>query len=77
MESMRVKASLEGCTKEKKHQLEEFLQAYRGVFQEPKGLPPKREVEHEIQLLQDSPFPNIGLYRQFVLKENEVNKQFQ
>ena len=31
-ESMRVKASLEGCTKEKKHQLEDFLQIYRGVF---------------------------------------------
>jgi hypothetical protein len=76
-ESMRVNASLEGCTKEHKHQLEELLQAYRGVFQEPKGLPPKREVEHEIQLLLDSPLSNIGLYRQSVLEANEVKKQLQ
>ena len=47
-ESVRVKVSLEGCTKDKKHQLEYLLQAYKEVFQEPKGLPHKREVEHEI-----------------------------
>jgi hypothetical protein len=47
-ESMRVKESLEGCTKEHKHQWEELLQEYKGVFKEPKGLPPKRDVEHEI-----------------------------
>jgi hypothetical protein len=57
-----VKASLEGCTKEQKHQLEELLHEYKEVFQEPKGLPPKREVEHKIQLLLDSPLLNIGLY---------------
>jgi hypothetical protein len=39
-ESIRVKESLDGCTKEYKHWLEEFLQAYKGVFQEPKGIPP-------------------------------------
>ena len=33
------------------------------VFQEPKGLKHKREVEHEIQLLLNSPLPNIGLYK--------------
>jgi hypothetical protein len=68
---------LEGCTKKQKHQLEELLQAYRGVFQEPKGLPPKREVEHEIQLLLDSPLLNIGFYRQSILEANEVKKQLQ
>jgi hypothetical protein len=47
-ESMRVKESLEGCTKELKHQLEEFLQEYKGVLNELKGIPPKRDVEHEI-----------------------------
>jgi hypothetical protein len=76
-ESMRVTASLEGCTKEQKHQLEKLLHAYRGLFQEPKLLPPKRKVEHEIQLLPDSPLPNIGLYRQSILEANEVKKQLQ
>jgi hypothetical protein len=31
-ESLKVKTSLEGCTKEKKHELEELLKEYRGVF---------------------------------------------
>jgi hypothetical protein len=57
-----VKASLEGCTKEKKHRLEELLQEYKDVFKEPKVLPPKRDMEHEIQLFPDSPLSNIGLY---------------
>jgi hypothetical protein len=47
-ESLKVKISLEGCTKEKKHELEELIKAYKGVFQEPKGLPPTREVEKKI-----------------------------
>lgn len=66
-ESIRGCASLEGCTKKQKQQLEEFLQAYKNVFREPTGLPPKREVEHEIQLLPNSPSPNIRLYRQLVI----------
>jgi len=73
-ELITVTTSLEGCTKEQKHQLEELLQAYRGVLQELKGIPPKREVEHGIQLLPDSPLSNVGQYRQFVMEANEVKK---
>jgi hypothetical protein len=47
------------------------------VLEEPKGKPPKREVEHKIQLLLDSPLPNIGLYRQSVLEADKVKKQWQ
>ena len=47
-ESVKVKASLEGCIKEQKHQLESLLQAFKEVFHEPRGIPPRREVEHEI-----------------------------
>jgi hypothetical protein len=53
-QSVKVKAYLEGCTKEYKIQLEELLQEYIEVFQDLKGLPPKREVEHDIHL-----FPNF------------------
>jgi hypothetical protein len=62
-ESIRVKESLEGCAKEKKKKLEDFIHKYTGVFQEPKRLPAKREVENEIHLLIDSPLSNIELYR--------------
>jgi len=74
-ELVRVKESLEGCMKEKKQKLEELLQVYRGVFHEPKGLQPKRELEHEIQFLTNSPLQNIGLYILVVLEEDRVNKQ--
>jgi hypothetical protein len=50
---------------------------YKVMFKEHKGIPPKREVEHEIQLLPDSPLLNNGLYIQSILEENEVNKQLQ
>jgi putative transposase len=37
----------------------------------------KREVEHETQLLPNSPLLNFGLYRKSVMEENEVKKQLQ
>jgi hypothetical protein len=54
--------------------LEEVLQTYRGVFKEPKGIFPKRDVEHKTQLFPESPLLNIGLYRQSILEANEVKK---
>ena len=47
-ESIGVKTSLKGCTIYQKYNLEEFPYAYRGVFWDPNGIPPKREVEHDI-----------------------------
>ena len=36
---------------------------YDEIFQEPTGLPPKREIQHEIHLQQDAPLPNVGMYK--------------
>jgi len=47
------------------------------VFEELKWIPPKGEVEHEIQLFRDSPLPNIGLYKPLVIEASEVKKQLQ
>ena len=47
------------------------------MFQEPKGLPPKRAIQHEIQLQQDCPLPNIGMYRMSVMENVEIKKQIQ
>jgi hypothetical protein len=55
--------SLEGCSVEQNKQLKQLIEYYKKVFQEPQGFPPKREVEHYIQLFPESPLPNIGLYR--------------
>ena len=40
-----------------------IISEYDEVFQEPTGLQPKRGVQHEFQLQQDVPLPNIGMYR--------------
>ena len=47
------------------------------MFKETKGIPPKRDVEQEIQLLPDSPLLNICLCRQSIVEENEVKKKLQ
>ena len=36
-------------------------------FQEPKGLHPKREIQHEIHLQQDAPLPKVGMYRSSII----------
>jgi hypothetical protein len=50
---------------------------YDDIFQEPDGLPPKREIQHEIHLQQDSPLPNVGMYRMSVVDMKEIKKQVQ
>ena len=54
--------------------LNELLGKYTNLFTEVGGLPPKRAVEHEIQLISDSTLPNLCMYRNSVM-ENEENKQ--
>ena len=41
---------------------------YDILFQEPKGLPPKREIQHEIHLQWDAPLPNIGMYMSSIIE---------
>ena len=40
-------------------------------------MPPKREVQHEIQLQSDASLPNIGMYRLSVIENEEIKKQIQ
>ena len=42
--------SFQGCDSRLKSDLVEVVKQYDEIFQEPKGLPPKREIQHEIQL---------------------------
>ena len=50
---------------------------YDILFQEPKGLPPKRQIQHEIHLQQDAPLPNIGMYIYLIIENANIKKQFQ
>jgi hypothetical protein len=67
----------QGCDTKLKSNLFEVVNQYDEMFKEPKGLPPKRGIQHEIQLQQDCPLPNIGMYRMSVMENAEIKKQIQ
>jgi hypothetical protein len=69
--------AFKGCDPKHKDELVKIISNYDEVFQEPQGLPPRREIQHEIQLQQDAPLPNIGMYRLSVLENEEIKKQVQ
>ena len=60
--------SFKGCDPKIKRVLIKVVFDYDILFQESKGLPPKREIQHEIHLQQDAPLPNIGIYRSSVIE---------
>ena len=68
-------SAFEGCDPLHKNDLIKLVSAFDDIVQEPQGLPPKRKVQHEIQLLQDAPLPNLGLYRLSIIENEEVKKQ--
>eukprot|EP00253_Pinus_taeda_P025508 PITA_25508 len=67
----------EGCDAKQQADLEKVVSKYDILFQEPKGLPPKKEIVHDINLQQDAPLPNIGMYRLSALENEEIKKQVQ
>jgi hypothetical protein len=69
--------AFEGCDSKQKADLVKVVSEYDVLFQEPKGLPPKREIVHDIYLQQDAPLPNIGMYRLSALENAEIKKQVQ
>eukprot|EP00253_Pinus_taeda_P014891 PITA_14891 len=50
---------------------------YDILFQEPKALQPKGEIVHDINLQEDAPLANIGMYRLFSLENAEIKNQVQ
>jgi hypothetical protein len=62
--------AFQGCDTTLKSDLYEVVNQYDEMFKEPKGLPPKRGIQHEIQLQQDCPLPKIGMYRMSVMEND-------
>ena len=56
-----VANAFQGCDQEHKQELSELISNYDELFQELKGLPPKREIQHEIHLQHDARLTNIGM----------------
>lgn len=69
--------AFEGFDSRQKVVLVKVVLEYDVLFQEPKGLPPKREIVHDIYLQQDAPLPNIGTYWLSALENVEIKKQVQ
>jgi len=66
-----------GCESQFKDRLVKVVDSFQNLFKEPKHLPPKQEIQHEIQLMYDAPLPNIGMYRLPVIDNKEIKKQIQ
>jgi hypothetical protein len=47
------------------------------MFQEPRGLPPKRGIQQEILLQKGGPLPNIDMCRMLDMENVEIKKQSQ
>jgi hypothetical protein len=58
----------QGCDPSHKKKIIDIVSNYDEVFQEPDGLPHKREIQHEIHLQHDSPIPNVGMYMMSVVE---------
>ena len=67
--------SFDNCDPKLKSDLYDVVDAYHEMFQEPTGLPPKREIQHEIHLHPDCPLPNIGMYRMSIMENAKIKKQ--
>jgi hypothetical protein len=65
---VRTSNTFQGCDPSHKKELIDIVSMYDDIFQEPDGLPPKREIQHEIHLQQDFPLPNVGMYRMLVVE---------
>jgi hypothetical protein len=64
-----------GCDPYHTHELIDIVSRYDDIFQKPDGLPPKREIQHEIHIQQNSPLPIVGMYRMSIVDMTEINKK--
>ena len=67
--------SFQGCDEKLKYDLFDVVSQHGEMFQEASGLPPKRGIHHEIQLQQDVPLPNIGMYRMSIMESLESRRK--
>ena len=54
--------------------LEELLQSYQDIFEEPRGLPPPRRHDHKIHLLPSTPPVAVRPYRYPQLLKDEIER---
>ena len=67
--------AFQGCDSSFKDKLVKIVDYYKELFKEPKYLPPKRDIQHEIQLQSNAHILNICMYRMSVIENEEIMKQ--
>jgi len=67
--------ALDECDPHYKEEVKKVISEFEDLFQIPKELPPKKDIQHKIQLHQDVALPNIGLYRHSIMESEEIKKQ--
>ena len=55
--------------------MQRILQKYQAIFQEPQALPPRREIEHAINLKQGIELVNVRPYKYAYHHKDEIEKQ--
>ncbi|GAU12466.1 hypothetical protein TSUD_229990, partial [Trifolium subterraneum] len=74
---IQEKKELHGLTKQQQLELNKVLVQFEGVFKEPTGLPPRRDKEHAINLVEGHGTVNVRPYRYPHHHKNEIEKQVQ
>jgi hypothetical protein len=74
---IRTSNAFQGFAPSHTKELVDIVSKYEDIFQEPNGLPPKREIQHEIHLQQDSPLPNVDMYMMSFVEMKEIKKKVQ
>jgi hypothetical protein len=69
--------TFQGCDPSHKKELIDIVSKYDDIFQEPDVLPPKREIQHEIHLQEDSPLSNLGMYKMSIVEMKKIKKEVQ
>ena len=67
--------SFEGFDPNLQSDLYDVVDSHHEMFKEPTGLPPKRQIQHEIKMQQDCPLPNIDMYRMSITENAEIKRK--
>ncbi|CAL9013000.1 unnamed protein product [Prunus brigantina] len=62
-------------TPRQKLDMEELQLQFSDLFENVEGLPPQLLVKHEIQLVEESPLLNLGMYHHSVQESEEIKRQ--
>lgn len=58
--------------REQEDEMAKFLGDHSRLFEEAHGLLLSEAMEHEIKLISDVPLPNLGMYTNFVIKNEKI-----